>query len=376
MSKKDYYDVLGVDRSADNASLKKAYRVQAMKYHPDRNKEADAEDKFKEASEAYQILSDSKKRAQYDQYGHQAFAGGGGPSFHDMGDIFSSFGDIFGDIFSGAGASSSHHARRGGHGARATRPRQGADLRYYLDVTLEEVLKGASKDIEFEVEGPCKTCNEKGYPASHPPKVCSTCHGTGQVVSRQGFFQMATTCGTCQGQGQVMNKKCSDCRGRKRIIHTKSLSLKIPKTATEDQNLRLSREGEPGYNGGPDGDLYVKLRFQPHKNFKRKGSCDLVGKVKLSYLQAILGTEMKVSTLEGKVSLKVPSGTQPLQMLKVQGQGLYKRSSSRGDLYFEVQVEIPSKISSEEKKVLKKLVQVSGLKDSKLGSGNKNFLGL
>ena len=252
---RDYYEVLGVDKAADASTLKKAYRKLAMKFHPDKNPDnKEAEDKFKEAAEAYEVLSNTEKRAKYDRFGHSAPGGfGGGQGFHDASDIFSAFGDIFGDFFGGAGGPGGGRGRRNG-------PRRGADLRYYLDVELKDVLNGAKQQIEFDSENSCGKCSGSGAKSGSTPATCNTCGGAGQVIRQQGFFQMASTCHTCRGEGQVIKDPCAPCQGTGRKTVHKKLMVNVPAGVDVGTQLRLTDEGEGGYKGGPAGDLYVEIR--------------------------------------------------------------------------------------------------------------------
>ena len=302
MSKRDCYETLGVSKGASDSDLKKAYRRLAMKCHPDRNPgDAEAEAKFKELSEAYEILSDAEKRAAYDRYGHDAFEGGmGGPGsgFHSSGASFSDiFGDVFGDIFGGAAP---------GGGGRSSVQR-GSDLRYTLDLTLEEAVFGVEKTIRVPRLAECATCKGSGAKPGSAPKTCQTCNGQGQVRMQQGFFAIQQTCPRCHGQGKVITDPCSDCRGQGRKEETKTLSVKIPAGVDTGDRVRLSGEGEAGVSGGPAGDLYVQVNAKEHRIFTRDGK-DLYCEVPISFTDAALGGELEVPTLDGRVKLKVPVG--------------------------------------------------------------------
>lgn len=356
---KDYYEVLGVSRSADADTIKKAYRKLALQYHPDRNPgDKAAEDKFKEAASAYEILSDQDKRRRYDQFGHAGvngpggFGGGGAQGFGDVGDIFEAFGDIFGDIFGG----------RGGPGAGRGRSRstRGADLRYLMEIELKEVLTGVKKDIEFNAESECKSCEGSGAEAGSKPETCSTCGGSGQVVRQQGFFSMASTCGTCRGRGEVIKNPCKTCRGSGRQPTKRKLMVNVPPGVNNGTQLRLSREGEGGARGGEPGDLYVEIRVRPDKRFERQDD-HLVAELKISYLQALLGTEVEVETLTGPEKLTVPRGTQPGELLRLAAQGLPSlRSGRRGDLVYQLTVDLPQKLSKDEERLLREIAEAKG----------------
>lgn len=350
---RDYYDILGVEKSASQDEIKKSYRKLAMKFHPDKNPgDKAAEEKFKEASEAYSVLSDTDKRAKYDRFGHAGFQGmGGGGGYHqgfdNVEDIFSSFSDIFGDFFGNAG----------GRRSSGNRSRRGADLRYMLEVNLKEVLDGVEKDLEFESEKSCKPCDGTGSEPGKQPERCPTCGGQGQVISSQGFFSVATTCPACRGTGQLIRYPCKTCKGKGRQLEQKKIRVTIPKGVSTGTRLRVSGEGEDGYSGGGKGDLYVELRVKEDSRFERNGD-DLHGKVSVSYVQAILGAEVEVETLDGKKKLTVPSGTAPNNILKMKAMGLPSiRSGQRGDLCLHVDLTIPKKLNKDEEKLLREIAQ-------------------
>jgi molecular chaperone DnaJ len=361
MSKRDYYEVLGVEKGADAATLKKAYRRLAMKHHPDRNPDdAEAEANFKEAKEAYEILADEQKRAAYDRHGHAGvdvmagmggMGGQGGQGFGDM------FGDVFGDIFGAAGG------RRGG-GSNVYR---GADLRYELLLNLEEAVRGHDAEISFPSLKSCATCDGDGAKPGTSRKDCSTCGGAGQVRRQQGFFSVQQTCPACRGEGSVVEDPCTDCRGQGRIEQTRTLSVKVPAGVDTGDRIRLSGEGEAGQNGGPAGDLYVEVRVRPHAVFEREGA-DLSCQVPLAFTTAALGGEVKVPTLEGEVSLKIPPGSQSGRVFRLRGKGVKQvRGGGPGDLYCQVDVETPIALTGEQKDLLKQLqesLQKGGKKHS------------
>ncbi len=363
---RDFYEILGVEKSADQATIKKAYRKLAMKYHPDQNPgNKEAEDLFKEAAQAYEVLGNEQKRAQYDQYGHAAFQGGmggrGAQGFHDISDIFEQFGDIFGDFFGGGGARQ--------RGRSSTGPRRGSDLRYLLEIELEDVLEGAKKPIEFRCEDNCETCNGSGAKPGTSVKTCGTCGGRGQVVRSQGFFSMATTCPTCAGQGQVVESPCEECDGEGRVERKRKLLINVPAGVDTGTQLRLSEEGEGGYRGGPPGDLFVEIRLKPHKRFERNGA-DLFGEVEVSYLKALLGGPVSLETLRGTREIEIPRGTQPFDEIKIPKEGLPSLRGSRvGDLYLRTKVIFPKKLSKDEEKLLREIANKKGedVQDSKSG---------
>ncbi len=346
MSKRDYYEILGVSKDADAATLKKAYRKLAMKYHPDRNPDdKDADAKFKEATEAYEVLGDAQKRQMYDQYGHAGvdgqagggFGGGAGGSFSDI------FGDVFGDIFGGGGRGGS----RGG-------PQRGSDLRYTMELTLEEAVRGVEKKIRIPTLTACNTCDGTGAKPGTKPKTCTTCHGQGQIRMQQGFFAVQQTCPSCRGQGTIIEDPCSSCHGRGVKEETKTLSVKIPAGVDTGDRIRLAGEGEAGAMGGPAGDLYVQVSVREHNLFHRDGR-NLYCDVPISIVDAALGGELEVPTLDGRVKLKIPAETQSGKLFRLRGKGVTPvRGGPAGDLLCRVQVETPVNLSSEQKELLMK----------------------
>lgn len=364
---RDLYEVLGVSRGADDDTIKKAYRKLAMQFHPDRNPgNKEAEDKFKEAARAYEVLSDRTKRARYDQFGHAGLGGGGmgGQPFTDVSDIFSAFGDIFGDFF---GASAG--GRRGGQRQRSNR---GSDLRYVLEVDLAEVLSGTKKQIEFKTEAECGTCQGKATEAGYNPEVCSACGGTGQIVRSQGFFSMASTCGTCRGRGEVIRKPCKTCHGEGRQLQQRKLAVNVPAGVETGIQLRLNGEGEGGFRGGPPGDLFVEIRVKPHNRFERHDS-DLHAEIEISYLKAILGGELNFKTLNGEQTVTIPRGTNPGDEIQLVGSGLPNlRNGRKGDLILHAKVELPNKLSKEEEKLLREIAEIKG---EQVTDASKGFFG-
>ncbi|MBW7931891.1 MAG: molecular chaperone DnaJ [Gammaproteobacteria bacterium] len=347
MSKRDYYEVLGVARGASVDELKKAYRRLAMKHHPDRNPDdKQAEASFKEAKEAYEVLSDAAKRAAYDQYGHAgleaAAAGAGRPGGFGGGDGFGDiFGDVFGDIFGGG--------RRSGRAGVF----RGADLRYELALDLEQAVFGATINITIPTVVACETCHGSGAAPGSKKVPCQQCSGSGQVRISQGFFSIQQTCPSCHGSGQTIEKPCTSCHGHGRVQQKKTLAVKVPAGVDEGDRIRLSGEGEAGQNGGPPGDLYVEIRVRPHAIFERRGA-DLSCVVPVSFATAALGGSVEVPTLEGEVTLKVPAETQPGKVLRLKGKGVRPvRGGGVGDLYCRLDVEVPVKLTAEQKKQLK-----------------------
>jgi molecular chaperone DnaJ len=346
MTKRDYYEVLGVGKDANEADIKKAYRRLAMKLHPDRNAgDTKTEAEFKDVKEAYEVLSDQQKRATYDQFGHagldaQAGGGRGGPGFNP-GDAFGDiFGDVFGDIFGGGG-------RRG----RSTVFR-GADLRYELALTLEQAVFGDTVNLQLPTLVSCDTCAGSGAKPGTKPVTCRTCDGNGQVRMTRGHFSIQQPCPTCRGSGQQIEQPCSSCQGRGRMQKTKTLAVKVPPGVDNGDRIRLSGEGEAGQNGGPAGDLYVEIHIQPHEIFQRDGA-DLSCVIPISYATAVLGGTVEVPTLGGEVALKIPPETQSGRAFRLRGKGVRPvRGSGPGDLYCRVEVETPVKLTPAQKKIL------------------------
>lgn len=351
MSKRDYYEVLGVAKGASADELKKSYRRLAMKHHPDRNPDdKEAEARFKEAKEAYEVLTDDRRKAIYDQLGHAGLEpgagrgagaghGGGFGGGEGFGDIF---GDVFGDIFGGAGA------RRGRNGVF-----RGADLRYELALDLEQAVFGATLNITIPSLAACGPCTGSGATPGTGTTQCKRCGGAGQVRVSQGFFSIQQTCPGCHGAGQVIEKPCTACGGRGRVQQSKTLAVKVPPGVDEGDRIRLTGEGEIGHNGGPPGDLYVELRVRPHTIFERQGA-DLSCVVPVTFATAALGGSVDVPTLDGEVTLKIPPETQPGKVLRLRGKGVKPvRSSAVGDLYCRIDVEVPTSLTPEQKKLLK-----------------------
>ncbi|MFZ9264194.1 MAG: molecular chaperone DnaJ [Polynucleobacter sp.] len=348
-NKRDFYDILGVARNATDDEIKKAYRKLAMKYHPDRNPDSkEAEGKFKEAKEAYEMLSDPQKRAAYDQYGHAGVDpnmggfGGGGQGFGGFSDAF---GDIFGDIFGGGGG-------RGGRGGPQVY--RGADLRYSMEITLEEAAHGHETQIRVPSWSNCDSCGGDGAEPGSKVETCTTCHGAGQVRVAQGFFSMQQTCPRCSGSGKYIPKPCKKCHGAGKIKSQKTLEVKIPAGIDDGMRIRSSGNGEPGVNGGPSGDLYVEVHIKEHPVFQREGE-DLHCEMPISFIDAALGGEIEVPTLSGKASFDVPEGTQSGRVFRLRSKGIKSlRTALPGDLYIHVQVETPVKLNETQKDLLRK----------------------
>jgi molecular chaperone DnaJ len=343
MSKRDYYEVLGVEKGASESEIKKAYRRVAMKFHPDRNPDdAGAEDKFKEASEAYEVLSDPQKRSAYDQFGHAGVDGQGGAGGAGFGSFSDIFGDVFGDIFGGGGRG------RGG-------PRRGSDLQYTVELTLEEAVGGITKKIRIPTLVACDVCDGSGAKAGTAPSRCGTCGGSGQVRMTQGFFQVQQTCHACRGKGTVITDPCSSCHGQGRKEESKTLSVKIPAGVDNGDRIRLSGEGEAGPGGGPAGDLYVQVMVKEHAIFQRDGR-NLYCEVPISIVDAALGGELEVPTLNSRVKLKVPEETQTGKLFRLRGKGVSSvRGGGPGDLLCRVVVETPVNLNSRQKELLREL---------------------
>lgn len=354
MSKRDYYEALGVAKNAEEGEIKKAYRRIAMKCHPDRNPDdPKAEEKFKEASEAYEVLSDAEKRKAYDQFGHAGVNSqfGGGAGAGDFGGFSDIFSDVFGDIFGGGGGG-------GGRGGGRRGPQRGSDLRYNLEMSLEEAVRGVEKKIRIPTLVTCQPCGGSGAKAGSKPINCNTCGGIGQVRMQQGFFSVQQTCPNCRGKGTIISDPCSKCSGQGRIEESKTLSVKIPPGVDTGDRVRLSGEGEAGPGGGPQGDLYVQVMVKEHEIFKREGR-DLFCEVPISIIDAALGGELEVPTLGGKVKLKVPEETQTGRLFRLRGKGVTPvRGGATGDLLCRVMVETPVNLNKRQKDLLKEF-QVS-----------------
>jgi molecular chaperone DnaJ len=361
MAKRDYYELLGVERNASEREIKKSFKKMAMKYHPDRNPgDQSAEQQFKQVKEAYEVLSDQNKRAAYDQFGHDGVdpSRQGGHQSGDFGDIF---GDMFGDIFGGQ--------RRGGGRQQA----RGADLRYSLDLSLEEAVGGVQKEIHIPTLDGCHTCHGSGCKKGTQPQTCSTCHGAGQVQIRQGFFAVQQPCPHCHGKGQKISHPCATCHGAGRVKKRKTLSVKIPPGVDTSDNIRLQGEGEAGEHGAGNGDLYVQVRVKEHAIFERDGN-NLFCEVPISFTNATLGGEVEVPTLGGKVMLKIPPETQTSKMFRLSGKGVRSvRSREVGDLMCRVVIETPVRLTDTQKELLLALEESISQKSAKHRPRGESF---
>src|SRR6266852_833865 len=371
-TKRDYYEVLSLSRSASEQELKSAYRRLAVQHHPDKNPGApEAEDKFKEAAEAYAVLSDPEQRRRYDRFGHAgvssaASAAWGAPGFSNIEDIL---GDLFGfgDVF-GAGARA---------GSRRSAAQRGADLRYDLEITLEQSAAGLTAQLRIPKLETCESCKGSGAKEGTQPEVCRTCEGAGQVRFQQGFFSVSRTCGTCRGAGQVITSPCEACRGAGRVEQEKSIEVKIPAGVETGSRLRLQREGESGVYGGPPGDLYVVIHVAEHEQFERQGN-NLYASVPVTFAQAALGSEINIETLTGDQSLKVPAGTQTGTVFRVRGQGMpVLGGRGNGDMFVSVSVITPTTLTREQRKLLEQLakIETTDLEDKKLVDKVRDIFG-
>ncbi|MGJ7610886.1 MULTISPECIES: molecular chaperone DnaJ [unclassified Variovorax] len=350
-TKRDYYETLGVPKNASDEEIKKSYRKLAMKHHPDRNHgdtSKDAEAKFKEVKEAYEMLSDGQKRAAYDQYGHAGVDPNmrGGPGAEGFGGFAEAFGDIFGDVFGGA---------RGGRTSSGRQVFRGSDLSYAMEITLEEAAEGKTTEIRIPTWDECDTCHGSGAKPGTKPITCTTCHGAGAVQMRQGFFSVQQTCPTCHGSGKIIPEPCTVCHGQGKIKRNKTLEVKIRAGIDDGQRMRVTGSGEPGVNGGPPGDLYIEIRLKKHEIFERDGD-NLHCVVPVSMTTAALGGEINIPTLKGAAAIDIPEGTQSGKQFRLRGKGIKGVNSSYpGDLYCHVRVETPVKLTEHQRKVLKEL---------------------
>lgn len=357
--RRDFYEVLGVGREASPEDVKKAYRKLALKYHPDRNPDDKAsEERFKEASAAYQILSDADRRAQYDRFGHAAFEQQGGAGGFDFSAGFEDlFGDIFGDFFGG------------GRGRGRSRARRGEDLRYDLALEFEEAVFGCEKQLSIPRWSRCAPCEGQGSRGGAAPKTCPSCRGSGQIRFQQGFFSIAKTCSQCAGKGSVISDPCPECQGSGRIRTTQTLSVKIPPGVDAGSRLKLRGEGEAGAAGGPAGDLYVVIDVQEHALFGREGT-DIICEIPIGFSQLALGAELDIPTLEGKTSVKIPSGTQSGAVFRLKGKGVPNLNGyDRGDQLVRVHVEVPRKLSAKQRDLLEEFAREGGEEVSPLSKG-------
>jgi molecular chaperone DnaJ len=368
--KRDYYEILGVDRGVSEEDLKRAYRKLAVKFHPDKNPDdSTAEEKFKEVGEAYEVLSDASKRAAYDRYGHAAFqggmgGGGGAGGFHDPFEVFR-------EVFSGGGGGGIFEQFFGGGGGVDSSGRQrGSDLRYDLQISLEEAARGCEKEIEIRKLDACDPCGGSGAQKGSKAVTCPTCRGRGQVVVSRGFFQVAQTCPACHGTGRIIEKPCHSCQGEGRVEKTSRVKIKIPAGIDSESRLRSTGGGEAGLRGGGPGDLYVVVHIKEHEVFTRNGM-DLNCEVPIPFTTAALGGEIRVPTLNGAVSLKIPAGTQSGSTFRIRGLGMPAiQGTAKGDILTYVQVEVPSRLNSEQRGVLQKFAELCGEENNPI---NKSF---
>jgi molecular chaperone DnaJ len=360
MSKRDYYEILGVSRTASDSDIKSAYRKLAIQHHPDKNSgDSESEEKFKEAAEAYSVLSDQQKRAAYDRYGHAGVGagaggfGGGGAGFSNIEDIFDLFG--FGDMFGGAAGGAA------GGRTRRTSAQRGSDLRYDLEITLEDAAEGKEEKLRIPRLEKCEECDGKGAEKGTQPETCITCQGSGQTRFQQGFFSVMRTCSTCRGTGQIIKNPCKGCRGAGRIEKEKTLEIKIPAGVETGSRLRVTGEGEAGANGGSSGDLFVVIHVAEHEVFERQGA-NLYAAHPISFAQAALGAEIQVKTLDGEENLKVPAGTQTGTVFRIKGKGMpVLGSRGRGDLFVSATLITPKTLTKEQRKLLEQWSEIEDI---------------
>jgi len=349
MEKRDYYEILGIERNASAEEIKKSYRRLAFSYHPDRNPgDQESEAKFKEAAEAYEVLRDPDKRRLYDQYGHEGLQGAGFHGFRGFEDIFSSFGDIFEDFF--------------GFGGPRTRTRaeQGSDLRYDLKIDFLEAAFGKETEITIPRLEACERCSASGVEPGHEPEICATCGGRGQVTRAQGFFRISTVCPDCRGAGKKITHPCKDCKGFGRVEVSRTIKVNIPAGVNSGTRLRIRGEGEPGLHGGPPGDLFVQLFVQPHEFFEREGD-DVIYHAEISFVQAALGTKIEAPTMEGTETISISRGAQPHDILRLRGKGIpHLRGLGRGDQIIVLDVRTPTKLSPRQEELLQELAELEG----------------
>jgi molecular chaperone DnaJ len=371
LSKRDYYEVLGVDRTVGEAELKKAYRKLALECHPDRNPDdPQAEERFKEISEAYAVLSVREKRTRYDRFGHQGVGTGGpgGADFGDLGGFTDLFNDLFGDIFGGGS---------GFGGRRRGRAQRGADLRYNLEIELDQVLTGTESSIKIPKMRPCETCSGSGAQEGSRPETCERCRGMGQIAFQQGFFRVNRPCDVCGGAGEIISNPCGDCRGTGRVEGQQTIAVKVPAGVDDGARLRLVGEGEAGIAGGPAGDLYIVIHVARHPLFERDGR-DLHCEVPVAFVQAALGDEIEVPSLEGRIKMQIPEGTQSGKMLRLRGKGLpplqprleaAQLERMRGDIYVRIFVEVPTRLTARQRELLEEFAEESGTEVSPAAKG-------
>jgi len=359
LSKRDYYEVLGLDKGADEQSIKKAYRKMAMKYHPDKNPgDKQAEENFKELNEAYEVLGDANKRARYDQFGHAGVNGNGQGGFEGFsGGGFGGFDDIFGDIFDMFGGGFSNGRKKSG-------PQKGSDLKYELSISFDEAAFGVEKEISISRHEKCGECHGSGATPGTSQKNCSKCNGSGEVRYAQrtplGQFVNVKTCDVCHGEGSITENPCKECKGTGKILKNKKIDIKIPAGVDTGSVIPLRGEGEPGLKGGPSGDLYIVVRVRPHEIFQRDGN-DILCEIPITFVQATLGDELVVPSLDGRIKYKIPEGTQSGTVFRIKAKGIPNlKGYGRGDLYVKVVVEIPKKLNDKQKELLTKFADISG----------------
>ena len=362
MEQREYYQILGVDRNADESTIKKAYKKLAIQFHPDRNPDnQEAENRFKEAAEAYQVLSDPDKRATYDRFGHDGLRGQGYQGFSGFDDIFSSMGNIFEDLFGGFGGSQ----------RRADGPRRGRDLRYDLEIELEEAAFGTEKSIEIQKYASCLTCTGSGLKPGTSPTTCPTCMGSGQIRRTSGFFSIQTTCSQCGGNGRIIQYPCDQCNGSGQVIESSQINVKIPAGIDSGVKMRIAGKGEEGHKNGPPGDLYVVIYLRPHEIFERHGN-DLALRLPISIAQAAVGAQINVPSLDGDLIINVPKGSQNHDIVRTKGKGVpLLKGYGRGDLLVEINIVVPKKITKRQEELLKEFQQIE---DNKRSSKSDSFL--
>jgi molecular chaperone DnaJ len=363
MAQLDFYEVLGVSREAEQETIKKAYRQIAIRFHPDKNPgDKEAEARFRAAAEAYEVLGNAEKRARYDRFGHAGINGMNSGGFQDAGDIFSHFSDIFEDFFGGSGARQKQQQQRSG-------PQKGSDLRYVIELSLAEVIEGVEREIEFDCDQSCGSCDGTGSKEGRQPVVCNTCGGQGQVLRAQGFFTVQTTCPTCRGKGQMITDPCGKCRGTGREAVHRKIKVTIPSGVREGTQLRVANEGEGGYRGGSNGDLFVETRIQDDPNFERQGR-HLYTRLNVTYIEALLGATVMAPTVTGQMPVEIPRGSAVGARLNLEGAGLPDlRSGQRGNLTYVLNIDVPSKLKKEEERLLREIAKLKGIEVSEPKSG-------
>jgi molecular chaperone DnaJ len=372
VTKRDYYEILGVSRTAGETELKKSYRELAKKFHPDVNPgNKDAEEKFKEASEAYEVLRDPEKRKIYDAYGHEGLRGRGFSGFNNVNDIFSNFSDIFESFF---GFSDPFFGGQGRGRQRRNSPVRGADISAGMTITFEESYKGCEKELDLEKYKQCSECSGSGVKPGSSPEECHTCGGYGQVRRSQGFFTIQTTCPNCRGEGQVVKDKCQSCKGAGKILERKKIKVKVPAGIDSGTSIRLAGEGEPGLRNGPAGDMYLEISVKPHDYFERIDENNILTNLEVTFVKASLGGEIEVETMDGKKKLEIPKGAQTGKVLKLGGLGFQSlRGNGKGDHLFQIFVKTPTNLNKRQKEILEEFAQLSGEEVKPLKKGKKSL---